>query len=73
MHGHRSHSHIPTDLVVAQEASAVESGSRLDFLFNWLQVFWNQKLLAAVIKEANGSMREQSGQKNAWHSWAEMG
>jgi hypothetical protein len=23
--------HIPTDLVVAQEASAVESGSRLDF------------------------------------------
>jgi hypothetical protein len=25
-------SHIPTDLVVAQEASAVESSSRLDFL-----------------------------------------
>ena len=24
--------HIPTDLVVAQEASAVESSSRLDFL-----------------------------------------
>ena len=26
------YSHIPTDLVVAQEASAVESSSRLDFL-----------------------------------------
>jgi hypothetical protein len=26
------YSHIPTDLVVAQEASAVESSPRLDFL-----------------------------------------
>jgi hypothetical protein len=45
----------------------------LRIYINWLQVFWNQKLLAAVIKEANGIMREQSGQKNAWHSWAEVG
>jgi hypothetical protein len=36
-------------------------------------MFWNQKLLAAVSKEANGSMREQSGQKNAWHSGAAVG
>jgi len=36
-------------------------------------MFWNQKLLAAVSKEANGSMREQSGQKNVRHSRAEMG
>jgi hypothetical protein len=32
VHEYSGKSHIPTDLVVAQEASAVESSSRLDFL-----------------------------------------
>jgi NAD(P)-dependent dehydrogenase (short-subunit alcohol dehydrogenase family) len=37
---------------------------RLDIL-NWLQVFRRQKLLAAVIREANRGRRVQGGQKNA--------
>ena len=36
--------------------------------FNWLRVFRHQKLLAAVIREANRGIRAQGGQKNVWHS-----
>ena len=35
---------------------------------NWLRVFRRQKLLAAVIREANRGIRVQGSQKNAWHS-----
>jgi hypothetical protein len=35
--------------------------SRLWDLYNWLQVFRRQKLLAAVIREANRGIRAQGG------------
>jgi hypothetical protein len=41
--------------------------------YNWLRVFRSQKLLAAVIREANRDIREQGGQKNMWDSRTDVG
>jgi|SRR4029453_9846373 hypothetical protein len=61
---------IPLD---ARGAIASLAGVLFGFPSNWWRVFRCQTLLAAVMREANRSLQERGGQKNAWHSRTDVG